>query len=237
MPATKRSRSPAPSGAKSRRKLDLSGKTKKAKTTARATIRKTLLDLSDQKRFDYRYDHPGGLGNGGWKIDKNIFTRITSGTANNNRIGDEIYVQNVEISGVLQLPGDRPNTIVRMVATLTDFAGMPLEENGFPMRILPAFVGAWIANALDEDKQTIKYDKMIVNNLAAQTEIVGAQRAQFIPFHVVIPFNKKLHYKEANMLTGINALNVGYVAVDGRGGSADSIGFVYTQVSIFFKDV
>lgn len=211
----------------------------KTKATGRAAVRKTLLDLAEQKRFDWRYDHSGGLGNGQWKIDPNVFSRITTGTSNTNRVGDEIYCQSVEISGVVQLPGDRPNSIVRMVASLTDHSTIPSEASGFAMRISPSNVVSWIAGALDEQVQTIKADRFIIDTTAAQTEIEPStgQRPIYVPFHVVIPVNKKLFYKDSTQLSGTNALNIGYWAADGRGGLTDTVAFVYSQCSVFFKDV
>lgn len=227
---------------KARRVLKLTTpkvKVKKSKTTGRAAVRKTLLDLAEQKRFDWRYDHSGGIGNGQWKIDPNVFQRITTGTTNTNRVGDEIYCQSVEISGVVQLPGDRPNTIVRMCGCLTDHSTIPTEANGFAMRIQPTNVQSWIGNALDEQVQTVKADKFVIDLYASQTEIdpAAGQRPIFVPFHVVIPINKKLFFKDSTQLSGTNALNIGYVAVDGRGGALDVTCYVYSQCSIFFKDV
>ena len=214
---------------------------KKKAGPGRAMVRATIMDLAEQKRFDWRYDHPGGLGNGGWKIDPNVLSRVGTGNTNSTRIGDEIYVQYVEVTGNFQTQTDRPNTIVRACATFTDYTNIPTSATGFVMRQTPGSVPEWISNSLDEQQQRVMVDQFVMAKYGAANCITNEGTndsvQQVTPFKFTIPVNRKIHYKDAQHLSGTSALNIGYLATDVRGGILDNIGVITTQCSIFFKDV
>jgi len=214
---------------------------KKKVGPGRAVVRATIMDLAEQKRYDWRYDHPSGLGNASWKIDPNVLSRIGTGNTNSTRIGDEIYVQYIEVSGFFQALADRPNTIIRAVSTFTDYTSIPTQAVGFAMRVTPANSWEWFSNALDEQQQRVMIDRIVEAKFGAQNcvtnEGTNDSRPLLVPFTFTIPVNRKIHFKDAQHISGTSALNIGYIATDARGGVLDNIGYVNTQCSIFFKDV
>ena len=241
----KRGRSPSAGRSTARRRI-LGPQTKMRRSKkagpGRASIRATLLDVAEQKRFDWRYDHDGGLINAAWKIDDNILCRLVTGVTNSTRIGDEVYIQSVVVRGILQSRTNTPNLTLRCIASFTDHENIPVTSKGPDMKttMVNANVSAeLLSSQLDEFKQKVVIDKIVQPKYGAMNSIThegtNDSRPMLVPFEFTIPMNRKIHFKDQSHLSGSNALNLSYFATDMVGGQA--IGFLYTGCSIYFKDV
>lgn len=88
------------------------------------------------------------------------------------------------------------------------------------MRTTPSTVPEWISNSLDEQQQRVMIDQFIMAKYGAANCITNEGTndsvQQVTPFKLIIPINRKVHYKDAQHLSGTSALNIGYLATDVR---------------------
>jgi len=220
------------------------GGKRKRKPGGTKGLGKALLKLAEQKRFVnvFSGDMYGSLsGTGTWYGPVNILSGILQGTSSSTRIGDEIYVNSIDIKISWVRPVDRPNTVFRCCVIRTDYDGIPsLGAAGAGPPLRSSLGNSNVFCSLDEEKLVIEKE-WYANPVDVGTEPCSAAQLGggevMDTKYVRVPVNKKIFYKDAVKTMGANVYTICVTSQDRLGGATAIIGRFFMEYSIYYKDV
>lgn len=205
-----------------------------ARQRGQAFVRKTLLNLAEQKRFCLGVDW-SAIPNNSWGFSQNLFANIVTGNTQTTRNGDEIYVEKVVVRTTWLTNASKSNAVGRMVAVMTDFENIPQPAAGPPLQNGGAGVAAAVMSRLIDEEQCVpKLDVMMYAN--ANDATASATKPVATVFTHTINIRKKIHYKDATHMMGTNHLTLCLYNSD-FGFLADATQLSQTTYTIYFKDV
>lgn len=235
---------PARASPAKKRKTTSAGGKRKRKAGPKG-LRSALINLSEQKRWvgTFSTDMYGSVsGTGTWYGPVNILTGIVTGSTGQTRVGDEIFLNSIDIKVTWVRPVDRPNTVFRIALIRTDYEGIPslgAAGAGPPLRC--SISNSNMMCSLEEERITIEKE-WYANPFEAGTEPAPAGGTSYggevmdIKY-VRVPVNKKIHFKDATRVTGSNSYCILVTAQDRVGGATAVIGRCFMEYSLYFKDV
>jgi len=227
-----------------KRKLSKSNasKVKKAKsTTASAvSVRKALLGLAEGKRWAVAGITGGGNMNSSTIYWANPLYYITGGSSENQRIGDSIYIEYIEINATLRTIAGEDNLLTYMVSVLeTDQEARDGVVSPGPM------AGSLLADyrvqtncglvsnpILDDNIYTVKrFEK---GELPLKTTTTGIETQKHVKMNVQI--NRKFQFK--TQTSGYEKFKNLYItlAVDSAAGGIAPVYTVDMSYCVHFKD-
>lgn len=218
---------------------------KKGKMSA-SEIKSALMKQADQKCKIMRGSLMNLTHNTSYAITKNLYTGILSGTSNQSRLGEDIYVNRIRMRFVVTDENDPRNTLsnrgpakyrivtyacnklyegaVPLLAASNQIINSPFSDQNGP-------AGNHFLSSIDQDMVKVLDDTVIAADINC-----GFTRQ----FEINVPINRKITYSAADQVYGQNNVCIyicPYLDVTDWESMADvAVKAIEMELSVFFKD-
>lgn len=184
--------------------------------------------------------HNGGA-SGVTGAQMNLTNNMPSvGTAENERIGAEIYAKGFRVTMMITLPFDRLNTSLRIMVLSVSKGYNPLSSYD---AIYDAISNNVMTDPIDQDRVKIlsQYFINAKKEVAFNPNVPTGTNKELTIFRKIwVPFNKKLKFLESNSNVTSYGRDVIVVchAFDAWGSlSADIVSYIKVDSKLYFKDI